>query len=186
MDDQQIIQLYWDRHEQAIDETRSKYGHFLYSVAHNILRDDGDSEESVNDTYLGAWNAIPPTRPGHLSSFLAKITRNVSIMKLRAKNSGKRGGGEVFVSLQELEDCIPAARSFDDELETRQLAELLNTFLWLLPAKERRVFVCRYWGCDSIQTIGRQYGFSQSKVKMMLLRTRNKLRAFLEKEGVFV
>ena len=186
MDDQQIIALYWDRTEQAINATRLKYGNYLYSIAFGLLHDHEDSEESVNDTYLGAWNAIPPEYPKILSAFLAKIVRNISIMKLRTKTAVKRGGNEVFISLQELEECIPTAKSFDEELEAMQMAELLNLFLRSLPETERRVFVCRYWGCASIAEIGRRFGFGQSKVKMMLSRTRTRLRTYLEKEDIFI
>lgn len=185
MIDEKIIEMYWDRNEQAISETKAKYGRYCYSVAFRILHNHGDAEESENETYLGAWNSIPPNRPDMFSAFLAKITRNISIMKLRVKNADKRGGGEVDISLNELDQCIPDRKSFSDEIDVRELAELLNKFLWSLGEDERRVFVCRYWGCDSIAQVARQFGFGQSKVKMMLLRTRNKLRDFLEKEGVF-
>lgn len=184
--DTQIVDLYWQRNEQAITESRDKYGSYCNKVAYSILGDPQDAEECEHDTYLTAWNTIPPERPMLLRAFLAKITRNLSISLLRKRQAQKRGGGEVMLSLQELEGCIPAGRSFEEELDARQLAEYLNRFLLALPEDERNVFVCRYWRCDDIASIAKQFSFSEGKVKMMLLRTRNKLRHFLEKEGIFV
>ncbi len=179
MEDADILKLYQSRNEQAIAETKTKYGKLLYSIAYNILHNREDSEECENDTYLGAWNAIPPEHPNNFSSYLAKLIRNISISKLRANNADKRGGGEAALSLHELDECLSAP----PEIGAAQLAELLDRFLHALSKQERMVFVCRYWRCDAVNDIAKRFGFGESKVKMMLSRTRDKLREFLEKEG---
>ena len=179
MDDNRIIELYFDRDERAIEETRQSYGRLIYSVAYGILLSEPDSEECENDTYLAAWNAIPPDRPRSLAAYLSGLVRNISISRLRAKQADKRGGGQIMLSLHELDECLPAPPQAD----TEELAALLNRFLSSLGETERKVFVCRYWRCDAIGQIARRYGFGQSKVKMMLSRTRDKLRKFLEQEG---
>ena len=182
MEDSKILDLYWDRDEQAIAESKQKYGSMLRSLAYHILHNREDSEECENDTYLGAWNAIPPARPGNLSAFLAKMVRNIAITRHRANSAGKRGSGEAAVSLHELDECIPDTCA--GAWESDALAQTLNSFLDSLPTKERQVFVCRYWRCDPVADIARRFGFSQGKVKMMLMRTRQKLRTVLEKEGI--
>ena len=181
MEDAAILELYQQRNEQAIAETKVKYGKLLYSIAYNILHNREDSEECENDTYLGAWNAIPPEHPKNFSSYLSKLVRNISISRFRANSADKRGGGEVALSLHELDECLPAP----PEIGTAQLAAVLNDFLAALPKQERMVFVCRYWRCDTVIDIAKRFGFGESKVKMMLLRTREKLRIFLKKEGYF-
>lgn len=183
MDDNRIVELYWNRSENAITETAKKYGSYLNSISYNILINREDAQECVNDTYHDAWNSMPPHSPSILSTFLGKITRRISIDRWRKLNADKRGGGELPLVLDELEDCVSGSGSVEDELERQELAKLFNDFLNTLPATERRVFLCRYWYMDSIQTIAQQFGFSQSKVASMLHRTRAKLRALLEKEG---
>ena len=183
MDDELIVQLYWDRSENAISETDRKYGAYCNSIAYGILQSKEDAEESVNDTYMDAWNSMPPHRPSILSTFLGKITRRISIDRWRTMNRIKRGGGEVTLALEELEQCIAGGQSPEREIEKRELAEAINRFLDLLPAEQRRVFLARYWYMDSIQQIADHFRFSQSKVMSMLFRTRNKLRRHLEKEG---
>ena len=179
MDDNRIIELYFARDERAIEETKASYGRLIYSVALAILDSHPDSEECENDTYLAAWNAIPPERPHSLSAYLSGLARNISISRYRAAHADKRGGGEVVLSLHELNECLPAP----NETDTATLAAALNRFLASLGEQERIIFVLRYWRCDSIGQISRRYGFGQSKVKMMLSRTRDKLRKFLEQEG---
>ena len=183
MDDARIVALYWDRSDEAIPETASKYGSYLTSISQNILASREDAEECVNDTYHDAWNAMPPHRPSILSTFLGKITRRISIDRRRQLTAEKRGGGELTLALEELEDCVSGTGSIENEMERKELARLFNDFLNTLPVTERRVFLCRYWYMDSIQSIAQQFGFSQSKVASMLHRTRAKLRAALEKEG---
>ena len=182
MDDARIVALYWERSDEAIPETASKYGSYLASISQNILASREDAEECVNDTYHDAWNAMPPHRPSILSTFLGKITRRISIDRWRQLTAEKRGGGELTLALDELEDCVSGTGSIENEMERRELEKLFNDFLNALPVTERRVFLCRYWYMDSIQSIAQQFGFSQSKVASMLHRTRAKLRAALAKE----
>ena len=182
MENQGIIALFFERSEQAIEETDKKYGGYCYSIAYNILSNREDSEESVSDTYLSAWNTIPPRRPNFLSAFLAKMTRHISIDRWRKRSAKKRGGGEIILALEELEDCVDSS-SAETEYEKKELSRVLNQFLSSLPETERNVFLCRYWYLDSIQTISEVSGFSQSKVTSMLHRLRGKLRKKLSEEG---
>lgn len=183
MDDKGIIDLYFARSEAAISETDKKYGGYCYSIAYNILTNKEDAEESVSDTYMAAWNAMPPRRPGILSTFLGKITRHLSIDRWRSRSAYKRGGGEIILALEELEDCVAGEESVEKALERKELARIFNRFLDALPETERSVFLSRYWYVDSVQAIAENFGFSESKVKSMLHRLRGKLRAQLEKEG---
>ena len=186
MKDSQIVDLYWQRDETAISETEAKYGRFCFSIANNILHDDEDAKECVNDTYLGAWNAMPPHRPEMLSTFLGKITRRLSLKKWRDRSADKRGGGSVALSMEELEECIPSRQSADDSIAVAELTNIINEFLETLPVEERRVFLRRYWYFDSISDISARFGFGESKVKMMLKRTRDKLLVRLQKEDAAV
>ena len=183
MTDLQIVELYWQRAEAAITETAAKYGGYCYSIAFNILQNSADSEESVNDTYMGAWNSIPPNRPSLLSTYLAKLTRRISIDKWRRAKAEKRGGGEMPLVLHELEECISDGNTAEKELEYKELSVAINTFVAGLPKDEQRVFVCRYWYLDSIEEIARRFAFSRGKVRTMLHRTRNKLKEYLTKEN---
>ena len=185
MEDSRIVELYWTRSESAIDETATKYGKYCYAIAYNILGNAQDADESVNDTYLGAWNSMPVHRPSILSVFLGKITRRISIKKWQKKHADKRGGGEIVLALDELADCIPSEQSVEKEMEIAELSKIIDNFVMALPITEMRVFICRYWYLDPIADICRQFGFSQSKVKSLLHRTRHKLLLHLEKEGVF-
>ncbi len=184
MDDRQIVALYWQRNQQAIEETDRRYGRYCYAIAYRILQNREDTEESVNDTYLAAWQSIPPHRPGILSAFLGRITRNLSLKKYREKTAAKRGAGEVALSLTELSECVPAAKTVEQEVELRELADSIDRFLRTLPPSESDVFVCRYWYFDSVKEIAGRFGFTESKVKMQLLRTRRKLLVWLEQEEV--
>lgn len=186
MNDSQIVALYWARDEQAIAETRVKYGSYCYSIAYNILQHNEDAEESVNDTYLDAWNAMPPHRPGILSTFLGKITRRNALDRVRRNNAEKRGGGQVALSLDELGECIPDGRHIDDKLQAEELSRHIDAFLRSLPSAQRSMFICRYWFFDSIGDIADQFGCSESKVKVSLHRTLGKLKKHLEKEDIFV
>lgn len=182
MEDQKIVDLYWSRSEQAISETDRKYGKYCYSIAHNILANNEDAEESVSDTYLAAWNAMPPQRPSILATFLGKITRNLSIDRWRNHSRQKRGGGELILALEELEDCIASQSSVDAAMERKRFSDVFNHFLDTLPETERRIFLCRYWYLDPIAEIADRFGFSVSKVTSMLHRIRKKLHTVLEKE----
>ncbi len=184
MEDDSIVNLYWARSENAISETSKKYGNYCYSIAYNILGNVEDADESVNDTYLDAWNNIPPHRPSILSTFLGKITRRISIDKWRGRTAEKRGGGEIVLVLDELSDCIPSNQSVEHEVEVAVLSQLIDNFVMSLPPMERRVFICRYWYLDPIADIAQRFGFSQSKVKMMLHRQRKNLLNRLEREAL--
>ena len=183
MDDKNIVELYFQRSEQAIKETATKYGNYCYSIAYNILDSNEDAEESVNDTYNDAWNSMPPHRPSILATFLGKITRRISIDRWRKRNAEKRGGGEMPLVLDELQDCIADENTVEREFEKQHLSDIVNSFVTTLPETEQKVFLCRYWYMDSISSICKQFSFSESKVKSMLARTRDKLRIVLEKEG---
>lgn len=183
MDDTTIIDLYFRRSEQAITETDAKYGPYCYAIAYNILSNREDSEESVSDTYLAAWHAMPPKRPGILSAFLGKITRRLSIDRWRRCSAQKRGGGEVPLALEELENCVSGGETPEQALSRKELTACVNRFLDALPPAERSVFLCRYWYLDPIDSIAETFGFTPAKVHSMLHRTREKLRKTLEKEG---
>ena len=184
MDDTQIVELYWARKESAIEETEAKYGSYCRSIAGNILNNQDDAEECVNDTWLGAWNSMPPHRPSVLSTFLGKLTRRISIDKWRRTTAKKRGDGQLPLVLAELEDCVSDGKSIEEETERKLLAEIIATFVKSLPETEQKIFLCRYWYMDSVSAIATRFRFSESKVKSMLYRTREKLRTCLEKEGL--
>ena len=182
MEDQSILDLYFQRSEQAIAETDRKYGGYCYSVAYNILSNREDSEESVSDAYLHAWNTIPPRRPNLFRAFLAKLTRHISIDRWRKLSAQKRCGGGMILALEEVDACAEPGNP-ETTLQSKELVQLLNRFLQGLPEVERNVFLCRYWYLDSIQTISQFTGFTESKVTSMLHRTRGKLRKLLSQEG---
>ena len=184
--DSAIIEMYFDRNEDAISETRNKYDIYLRSISGNILRDYEDVSECVNDTYLGAWNAIPPTRPNLLRVFLGKITRNLSLKKLRFEGAAKRGNGEAELTIDELEDCIADNSKIDEKLEVEELSNLINKFLEGRNPDDRKLFVCRYWYFDSIRDISNRFDFTESKVKMTLKRMRDDLKDYLVSEGVVI
>jgi len=184
MDDQMIVTLYWKRSNDAILQTDIKYGKLCYSVSYNILHSAPDSEECVNDTYLRAWNSMPPQRPNNLGSFLCKITRNLSLDRVRFAMSQKRGGGQTALALEELGDCIPSGDEVHRHIEDRELTRLLNTFLAALPKQKRQMFMQRYWYLYPIGDIAENFGISESNVKVTLHRIRRKLKAYLEREGV--
>ena len=184
MEDKSIVDLYFSRDEEAIAQTDKKYGRYCYSIAYNILANQEDAEESVSDTYMTAWRNIPPRRPSVLSPFLGKITRHISIDRWRERSAYKRGGGEMPLALEELEDCVAGLQDVETEYQRKELIRAYKKFLDRLPATERRVFLSRYWYVDSIDTIADRYGFSQSKVKSMLHRIRTKLRKQLAEEGL--
>lgn len=184
MEDDKIIALYFDRDEQAIRETDIKYGRLCHKVAQNILNDPEDSEECVNDTYLSLWNTIPPTRPTRFMAFLCKIVRNLSLKRLDYNLARKRNAG-VLVSLSELEAVLPDDR-FAPGLEDAEIGRLISDFLRTEKQEARAVFIRRYYFFDSVSEIAKRYSFTESRVKTMLLRTRNRLRIYLQKEGVEV
>ncbi len=184
LDDNLIIDLYWARSESAIGETDKKYGGYLKTIAYNILYSFEDAGEAVNDTYLRAWDSMPPERPNILSAYLGKITRRISLNKRRDQRAEKRGGGEIDLVLDELAESLPSKSSVEEEVDANALGEVLNRFLGELKETERDVFLRRYWYMDSIKDIAGMFGCGESKVKTTLFRTRQKLITVLESEGL--
>lgn len=182
MEDLKIIELFFERNEKAIEETEKKYGRICFKIAHNILGRYEDAEECVNDTYLTVWDKIPPARPNNFTAFICKITRNLSLKKLDYNNALKRAP-EALVSLSELEETLPD-KSFAPDVSDEKLGALISKFLLKEKTSARNVFIRRYWFLDSISDIAELYSFSESKVKNMLYHTRNKLKIFLQKEGI--
>ena len=180
----QIIALFWDRNEDAIRETDRAYGRKLFSVSDKILHSQQDAEESVSDTYMTAWETIPPQKPVYFFAYLAKLCRNFSLARLQWSSAAKRNA-EVVTLTQEMEECIPD-RSQERKLEGEEIGRLLNEFLDHISRENRLIFLRRYWYADSIQEIADRYRISQSKVKTQLHRTRKKLQVFLESEGITV
>ena len=181
MKDEQIIDLYFQRSEEAIRQTEAAHGHKLYTLAYRILCSREDAEESVSDTYLKAWDSIPPTKPTFFFAYLSKICRFICFGKLDWQNAAKRKA-EMVELTAEMELCIPDSRQ-QLEAERRELGEVLNDFLGTLNEESRKIFMRRYWYADSIAEIAQRYGLGESKVKTRLFRARNDLRSFLEKEG---
>lgn len=183
MDDQQIVDLYWKRDENAIAETQKTYGKYCHTIAYTILHSHEDAEECVNDTYLRAWGAIPPAKPSRLSTFLGKITRNLSLDRYE-KNTAQKRSGPVELVLDELSECIPDADSTLDPIDMIALGDAINAFLGGLPKKTRQIFLRRYWYMSPVRDIARDTGMSEGAVKVSLLRTRESFKAYLEKEGI--
>lgn len=184
MEDAQIIALFWERNEQAVKETDTAYGRKLFVLSNHILNNREDAEESVSDTYLETWNAIPPKRPKYFYAFLAALCRNLSLNRLDWRMAAKRHG-EVVALTQEMESCIPDSRQAA-QMERRALKNALEVFLAGLPKESRLIFLRRYLYVDTVAEIAARYGISESKVKTQLHRTRKKLRVFLEQEGIYV
>lgn len=183
MEDERIVALYFARDEAAIAETKTKYEAYLMKIAYNILFNTEDSSESVNDTYLAAWNSMPPHKPSVLSTYLGKLTRRISIDRVRRRSAEKRRGTQYAVSLDELSECLPAPTSPEQEADAKALGEKLSEFLRGLSKEARVAFVSRYFFMDSIKEIARYGGMSESKAKSLLFRTRQSLKEFLRKEG---
>ncbi len=183
MQDDMIVALYWQRDEAAILKTEQKYGHYLSKIAYNILSDIEDSKESVNDTYLKAWNSIPPHKPNILATYLGKITRQLSIDIFRTRNRMKRRTSQYTLSLSELEECVSGSDMTQQHIDLHLLAEAINSYLYTLSTEARNIFVGRYYFMDSIKDVAAYYGMSETKVKSMLFRTRQGLKTYLEQEG---
>ncbi len=184
MEDGEILKLYWQRDERALIETENKYGAYCLVIAKNILGCTEDSEECVSDTWLKAWNQIPPTKPDRLGAFLGRITRNGAFDKLRYKNADKRGGGEVLLALDELSGCLPDSHTFN--IEEGEISAVINQFLSRLSTRDRRIFIQRYWYICSIKQIADNFNMREGAVKVSLSRNREKLRIYLEKEGIAI
>lgn len=181
MQDYEIVDLYFARDERAILNTEQKYGSYCKTIAMNILHDDSDSDECVNDTYLAAWNSIPPQKPTSLSAYLAKLTRNISLNRYKSRTTERRGGGEFALSLDELDDCVA-----DTDKSAEELGKLITEFLYTEKKEMRQVFIRRYFYGDSIEDISKRFTFSESKIKSMLHRTRLALREYLTQNGVYI
>ena len=183
VNDKDIIQLYFNRDQSALSATAKKYGKYCTSIAKNILGSNEDAEECVNDTYLSAWNSIPPTRPTILSAFLGKITRNLAFNKYKHNHVMKRGSGEIAVVLDELAECVSGLDDVEQEIDRRELVAEINSFLDTLSPKKRNIFICRYWYSDNISSIARRYEMTESNVSVTLNRLRYKLKEYLSERG---
>lgn len=182
MEDMEIVKLYFERKEIAIGETKNKYGAYLNTVAYNILRSFEDTEEIVDDTYMAAWNTIPPTNPQKLKHYLSRITRNLCFDRLDYKNAGKRQA--LFV---ELDECIPDRQNDIETIwEVKEIGRVINEFLQTLDHKTCAIFLSRYYYVYSIKEVAKQYGLSERRVKYLLEKSRKCLRCTLEKEGVML
>lgn len=183
VEDAEIVRLYWDRDERALLETAERYGGYCASIAKNILGNREDAEECVNDTYMNAWNAMPPHRPGVLSAFLGKLTRNLSLNRYKRSTAEKRGGGQTPAVLEELAELVSDTDSVEQEIGLRELTAAIDGFLRRLPANKRRIFVCRYWYFDSVSEIAARFGMTEGHVSVTLHRLRGTLRDELLKMG---
>lgn len=183
MDDAKIVQLYWDRNEQAIPATADKYGRYCTSIAKNILGNNEDAEECVNDTYLNAWNSMPPHRPSILSTFLGKIARNLSFNRYKHNTADKRGGGELPVVLEELSDLVSGKDDVEQTFDQKELTKAIDTFLDSISPEKRSIFIGRYWYTDSISEIAVRHGMNDGAVSMTLNRLRLKLHNYLLERG---
>ena len=183
MDDREIVDLYWQRDEHAIEATAAKYGTYCMKISQNILSDRADSEENVNDTYLHAWNAMPPQKPAILPAFLGRIARNLALNRYKAKSAQKRQGDAFALSLDELDDCAPALSSPDDAAMAAELGRSISAFLRTQNEEVRSMFILRYFYCEPVEALAARFGCGESRVKTTLLRTRRRLREHLVKEG---
>jgi RNA polymerase sigma-70 factor (ECF subfamily) len=185
MHDENIIQLFFERSEQAIGELDKKYGRVCHSVAYNILNNRQDAEECVNDAYLGTWNAIPPERPNPLLAFVCKIVRNLSLKRYEQNTAVKRNS-RYDVAMEELEGCLASSVTVEEEIEARELTEIIQSFLDSLTKENRVIFLRRYWFSDSYADIARQVGISEKNVSVRLTRLRKDLRKYLMEREVLL
>jgi RNA polymerase sigma-70 factor (ECF subfamily) len=183
MTDQEIIHLYWERNEDAISETASKYGSYLHKIANNILNNFEDSEECVNDTYNKAWNSIPPTKPNSLSAFLAKITRNLSINRYKEYRAKKRGENNTDLILDEIGEIASKNDNTEDQAIEQALIKAINDFLADLPTDKRIMFVRRYWYADDLKQIAKRLHTGENYISVTLKRIRAKLNGYLIERG---
>ncbi|HBB71804.1 MAG TPA: RNA polymerase subunit sigma-70 [Ruminococcus sp.] len=183
MEDQQIIEMYLKRNEDAISQTERKYTKYCRSIAVRILHISEDADEALNDTWLAAWNSIPPHIPGCLQTFLGKLTRNISLKRVRSEKAMKRGAAEVRAVFEEVADWLQSDQNVEQQVSEQALADEIDHFLDRISETERNVFVRRYWYMQSITEIADYHGFSESKVKSMLFRIRKKLYAKLKEKN---
>lgn len=183
MEDKKILELFWERSENAVSAVSEKYNGYCMKIAYNILGSQQDAEECVNDALMKAWEIIPPNRPEMLSAFLGKLTRNSAINLRRKQIAYKRGGGQTEAVLEELEEAVPQSSDVEREHEQRELIGEINAFLRGLPKQKRNIFICRCWYCDSVSDIAAQFGLTENNVSVILNRVRKKLKQYLEKKG---
>ena len=183
VEDSRIVELYCQKNADAIEETISKYGAYCFAIADNILQNKEDSEECVNDTWLNAWNAIPPQKPTKLQMFLAKITRNLSFNRFNARSAEKRGGGEIVLVLDELAECLVSGADVEAAYEAVELEQCICRFVRTLPERDRNVFVRRYFFTEPMPAIAQRYSLTVNNATVILSRTRKKLKTELMKEG---
>lgn len=186
MEDKQIIELFWQRSESAIAAVAEKYGSYCSKIAENILNRKEDAEECVNDTWMSAWENIPPDSPNCLGAYLGRITRNLSLNRAKYYAAEKRGRGQRELVLSELEGCLPAGKGIEQEMDERFLTEAIQRYLLSLPADRRNIFIRRYWYMMPVKDIAKTYGISESKTVTLLFRMRKALKTYLEKEGIWV
>ncbi len=184
MEDNQIVQMYWERNEKAISATSEKYGSYCFSIAKNILGNYEDAEECVNDTYLNTWNSIPSNRPKLLSTYLGKIVRNLAFNLYKKNKVGKRGGCQIRVVLDELSELIADPNSSEEMWNCKLISDTINSFLSELPVEKRNIFVCRYWYADSVKLIAERYAMTENNVSVTLNRLRTKLHDYLIERGI--
>jgi len=185
LEDSKIIELFFERSEQAITELSKKYGSICRKVADNVLHNRLDAEECVNDAYLGVWNTIPPQRPDPLLSYVCRIVRNLAIKKYH-ENTAQKRNSFYDIALDEFEDCIPASLSVEDEIEAKEVSTLINSFLETLDKQSRVMFVRRYWHADSIEDLANLFHTSKHYISVRLSRIRKNLKQYLEKRGISV
>ena len=184
MDDAEIIGLFFDRDESALKEAESKYGKRCHAAAMRVCNNSQDAEEICNDTLLSAWNRIPPERPSKLGAFFSQITRNIAAKRLRGKTADKRGGGTADLIFEELEDCLTDSKSAEDSYLSKEFTEALNKFYKTLQRRDREIFLCRYYSAHEISAIADAFGMSDNYVRTVLSRTRQKLKEYMDKEGL--
>lgn len=183
MDGEEIVRLFFERNEKALAETEKKYRSYLMKIAKNITGSHEEAEECVNDTFLKAWETIPPNKPQNLAAFLGKLTRNLAITRLREYSAEKRGKGEIPLVYEELSDMVSGSLSIEQEHERKELMREISAFLRKQPEKKRNIFICRYWYCMSVRDISERFFMTESNVSVTLNRLRAKLRIYLWKRG---
>ena len=186
MEDEKIIEMFFERSEEALAFCSEKYGAYCRAVARNILQNEEDAEECVNDAFLNAWENIPPNRPEKLGAYLGKITHNLALNRLKYYSAEKRGNGQADAAFSELEECIPAEDETERKFDEALLINAINAFLYASPAEKHNIFIRRYWYFCPVKDIAKAYGMSESKVKSLLFRMRKELKKHLEKEGIFL
>ena len=183
--DAEIVNLYWDRNELAIEMSDKHYGHFCRKIAMNILSSHEDSEECVNDTWYQTWETVPPQRPNSLAAYFGRITRNLSISRFRANRAKKRYDG-ITLLLSELEDCVPSHTTVEQDIEEKHLAEIISEWMAVLPADDRVLFMRRYWFGDEVKALAKECGVTQNQMAQRMLRLRKSLKAKLEQEEILL